>query len=185
MKNSMMVTSSVAFVAMAMLCGCVADAEMYEVDEESEAMGEYPASVDDEESGEDEGAVDEVEAPSASPQGFLGVDKCKNVSIGVSNRRSRTSGNRAIKVTRVKLFSREDARWHSEGLPDRIVGYEDMVTFPRQDLENVYYERISEWKIYYKVLQADGTWGGEVFQIYDGNPAWRCTNHGSIILTVR
>jgi len=64
----------------------------------------------------------------------------------------------------VKLFSREDARWYSEGLPDRAVGYEDMVTFPRQDLENVYYEQISEWKIYYKVLQADGTWGGEVFQ---------------------
>lgn len=181
MKKSMKVTSSVAFVAMAMLCGCMADTEMYEVDEESEAMGEFPVSADDEEADGD----GEVEAPNASPQGFLGVDKCKNVSIGVSNRRSRTSGNRPIKVTRVKLFSREDARWYSEGLPDRVVGYEDMVTFPRQDLENVYYERIGEWRIYYKVLQADGTWGGEVSQIYDENPGWRCTNHGSIILTVR
>lgn len=115
---------------------------------------------------------------------ILGADLCKDVDLTFVNSRERATGNVAIRVRRVKFYSEHDQAWHSEDFTNRVVGYGDSVTVDNQDLENVYFEDLIDWQVFYNVLQSDGTWGSEVHQdvTYPYSP--RCENYRGYTLTI-
>ncbi len=133
----------------------------------------------------EEHSTTEIEpAVETTQRGALGADLCKDVDLTFRNSRERDEGNVSIRIRRVKFFSEHDDRWHSEDFTNRIVGYGDSVTVDNQDLENVYFEDLIDWKVYYNVLQPNGRWGSEVHQnvTYSGQP--RCENYRGYYLIV-
>ena len=115
---------------------------------------------------------------------ILGADLCKDVDLTFVNSRERATGNVAIRVRRVKFYSEHDQAWHSEDFTNRVVGYGDSVTVENQDLENVYFEDLIDWKVYYNVLQSDGTWGSEVHQDITITGSARCEDFRGYRLTI-
>ena len=166
MKKSAMV----AMCAMTVMnAGCADEEGWDELDQTAGAEGDFLADDEGEELGTGKDAF------------ILPVDLCRNVDIRIRNDRP---GGRAIKVLRLKMYSEHDNAWHSEDIRNRFVQFGDSVSWPDVDLEKVYSENVSEWKIYYKVQQSNGSFGSTVYRIFDGEPAWVCSDGGGIGLAV-
>ncbi|MEQ8275397.1 MAG: hypothetical protein RMA76_37585 [Deltaproteobacteria bacterium] len=136
------------------------------------------------------GSVDERPASEEAPQtatteqGILGSNLCKDVDLIFTNSRERASGNVAIRVRRVKFSENANGPWRSEDFSNRVVGYGDTVTVDNQDLENSYNDDLEHWRIYYNVLQPNGTWGSEVYQQVTHFGDSTCRNYRGYSLVV-